>query len=181
MNIQVTARGFNLTEGIKEAVNRCVSKLSRFLNEEQEVRVTLTSNRQGKHVELAFSYHGEFVKEEKVDDDLYTALELATDHVTHVLNRLADKRSTHNRDSIRYTPPELLDNEEEDFDEDESQGPQIVKRKQFDMKPMSEEEAILQMELLKHQAFMFYNSDLHAMCMLYKRKDGHYAIIEGIK
>mgnify|MGYP000958287573 CR=1 FL=1 len=56
----------------------------------------------------------------------------------------------------------------------------IVKRKQFEMKPMYEEEAIAQMEMLKHSSFMFLNADTDEMCLLYKRKDGNYGIIERI-
>lgn len=54
----------------------------------------------------------------------------------------------------------------------------IVKRKVFEMKPMYEEEAILQMETLGHASFMFYNADIENMCLLYKRKDGNYGLIE---
>lgn len=54
----------------------------------------------------------------------------------------------------------------------------IVKRKVFEIKPMFEEEAILQMELLGHKSFMFYNANIDKMCLLYKRKDGNYGLIE---
>lgn len=54
----------------------------------------------------------------------------------------------------------------------------IVKRKQFEMKPMYEEEAIEQMKLLKHPFFMFFNADIEEMCLLYERKDGNYGMIE---
>ena len=62
---------------------------------------------------------------------------------------------------------------EEDFEEPET----IVKRKTIDMKPMSEEEAILQMDLLGHEFFIFKNSDTDNNSVLYKRKDGNYGII----
>lgn len=54
----------------------------------------------------------------------------------------------------------------------------IVKRKVFEMKPMFEEEAVLQMELLGHTSFMFFNAKIEKMCMLYIRKDGNYGMIE---
>lgn len=57
----------------------------------------------------------------------------------------------------------------------------IVKRKVFEMKPMFEDEAILQMEMLGHDFFMFFNADTGKMCMLYKRKDGNYGLIEEAK
>ena len=54
----------------------------------------------------------------------------------------------------------------------------IVKRKIFEMKPMFEDEAILQMEMLGHSSFMFFNAKIEKMCLLYKRKDGNYGLIE---
>lgn len=57
----------------------------------------------------------------------------------------------------------------------------IVKRKIFEMKPMYEDEAILQMEMLGHSSFMFYNAATGKMCLLYKRKDGNYGLIEEAK
>lgn len=54
----------------------------------------------------------------------------------------------------------------------------IVKRKIFKMKPMFEEEAILQMEMLGHNSFMFFNANIEKMCLLYRRKDGNYGLIE---
>lgn len=57
----------------------------------------------------------------------------------------------------------------------------IVKRKVFEMKPMFEDEAILQIEMLGHDFFMFFNADTGKMCMLYKRKDGNYGLIEEAK
>ena len=57
----------------------------------------------------------------------------------------------------------------------------IVKRKTFEMKPMYEDEAILQMEMLGHSSFMFYNAAIAKMCLLYKRKDGNYGLIEEAK
>ena len=58
---------------------------------------------------------------------------------------------------------------------------EIVKRKVFEMKPMFEDEAILQMGMLGHSSFMFYNAAIDKMCLLYKRKDGNYGLIEEAK
>lgn len=57
----------------------------------------------------------------------------------------------------------------------------IVKRKKFEMKPMFEEEAILQMEMLGHSSFMFFNAAIEKMCLVYKRKDNNYGLIEEAK
>ena len=65
-----------------------------------------------------------------------------------------------------------------DFDAEEQNEEKIVKRKTLEMKPMSEEEAIIQMELLGHEFFVFKDSDIEKVCVLYKRKEGNYGIIE---
>ena len=69
----------------------------------------------------------------------------------------------------------LLIDEEESIEEDES----IVKRKTIEVKPMNEEEAILQMELLGHQFYMYLDSDKEKYCVVYKRKEGGYGVLES--
>ena len=109
------------------------------------------------------------LRSEEADKDLYAAI----DKVTDKLERRIRKNKTRNmrtKEAIAFV--EFETTEEEDKEE------KIVKRKTINLKPMNEEEAILQMNLLGHEFFIFENSDTDGKSLLYKREDGNYGIID---
>ena len=111
---------------------------------------------------------------EETSEDLYKSIDLSVDvlerQITKNKKRIAAKILNENIKDI------ILDFEQA-YEEDEDET-KIVKRKKMDAKPMSEEEAILEMNLLKHDFFIFKDSDTFEIKVLYKRKDGDYGIIE---
>jgi putative sigma-54 modulation protein len=177
MNVQLTAKNFELTKGIRDAIDKRLEKLEKFINEATHIHVIMETSKQGKKIEIMFDLHGKFVKSEEKNEDLYVAINIATDKLYKQLSKLARKRSDRNHDSqpSTYTRPSFGDHE---YDTEEPG--QITKRKKFNMKPMMEEEAVLQMELLGHETFMFFNGATNRMCLLYQRKDGNYGIIESV-
>lgn len=176
MNVQITARNFNLTQGIKEAIHNKLMKLEKFLNPAHKIYVTSEITKYGHKIDVSLLQNGVFVKAEDIDEDLYTAIDFVFDKLIKKLKKLkklAHKRLSKSQDSLRYCM--------ETLHEEGAQAMKgvIVKRKKFEMKPMLEEEAILQMELLGHKTFMFYNAEKETMCLLYKRNDGNYGMIES--
>ncbi|WPS85473.1 ribosome-associated translation inhibitor RaiA (plasmid) [Brevibacillus halotolerans] len=177
MNVQLTARNFQLTKGIKEAVNQRLEKLHKYLDNSNRIRVIMESFKHGKKIEIMFYLHGEFVKSEEKNEDLYVAIELATDKLVKQLSKLTRKKADRSHDSLRYKIPTFMNPEDKDHKDARSK---ITKRKKFDMKPMMEEEAILQMNMLGHETFLFFNAESDRTSLLYKRKDGNFGIIESM-
>ncbi|MFF2531565.1 ribosome hibernation-promoting factor, HPF/YfiA family [Brevibacillus sp. NPDC058079] len=177
MNVQLTARNFALTKGIKDAVNQRLEKLHKYLDDSNRIQVIMESFTHGQKIEIMFYLHGTFVKSEEKNEDLYIAIELATDKLVKKLNKLARKKADRSHDSLRFPYEAQIFTNNED---DDNEHAKITKRKQFDMKPMMEEEAILQMEMLGHETFMFFNAESNSMALLYKRKDGNFGIIESV-
>ena len=112
---------------------------------------------------------------EEEDKDLYAAIDLVTDK----LERQIRKNKT------RLKKQNSIDNKYKEFnfeyiipEEETTEDEQIVKRKNIEMKPMDEEEAILQMNLLGHEFFVYKDINTNKVCVIYKRKDGHYGLIE---
>ena len=111
------------------------------------------------------------LRNEVVNEDLYAAIDEVIDKLERQVRKSKEKLNhKKQRKIIEDFEYEL----EDDFIEDEV----IVKRKKLDLKPMDEEEAILEMELLGHNFFVYKDSNLDEICIIYKRKNGNYGLIE---
>ncbi|MBP1308755.1 putative sigma-54 modulation protein [Paenibacillus sp. 1182] len=176
MNVQLIAKNFELTKGIRDAINKRLEKLENFIEKTTPIRITMETFKYGQKIEVMFNLHGSFVKSEETNEDLYVAIDMATDKLVKKLGKLARKHNDQRHNSQPFNR-ELLN---EDCHCETEERRQITKRKKFTMKPMMEEEAVLQMKMLGHETFMFFNGATQRMCLLYQRKDGNYGIIESV-
>lgn len=167
--IKITARNFDLTNGIKGAITDKFEKFEKMIDKNSEIEVLLETKRYGQKVEVFFRMNNKLVKAESIDEDLYTAIDIVSDRLKSQISRYSGKLTNiNNEESIRFSIDRKIEEEKET---------KIVRRKYLSNKPMMEEEAILQMELLGHRSFIFFNADEDATSMLYKRDDGDYGII----
>lgn len=176
MKTTVTAKNFDLTKSILSFVETKFESLQEKVDKNTSIHVTLSTGREGQKAEALLYVEGTMLKMEKIDENLYNAIDVLADKLSNQVNKLTDKRNDKGKDSIRY-----MTTTESEGQETMEQTQPIVKRKQFDMKPMMEEEALLQMEMLGHSFFFFLNGETYTMCLLYKRKDGAYGLIEGVQ
>lgn len=171
--IIMTARNFRLTEGLKQHIFKRLGKLGKYVNENEEIEVVMETKNYGSKIEVTFNHNDKTLRASSVNEDLYVATDLVVDKINEQIRRNSDKATSFKKESIKFAdyPSKLKKKNEE---------PIIVKRKFVDSKPMFEEEAIEQMELLDHRSFIFFNASTDSVCMLYKRHDGDYGIIETI-
>lgn len=172
--IDMTARNFKLTEGITTHVNSKLNKFEKFLNEGERMNVVLESNKYGKKAEVSFRLASKPLRASVVDDDLYVAVDILANKLNKIIKKHNDKDSK--KDSIRYAET-VSESEKYAMDIIANQS-KVVRRKTVPSKPMFEEEAIEQMELLDHRSFIFHNASTDTVCMMYKRNDGNYGILE---
>jgi putative sigma-54 modulation protein len=169
-----------VTDRIQDYVNKKVKKLDRYLPGIEEARVDLAyvksarsaSDRQVAQVTVRGK--GFILRSEERADDLFAALDTALDKLERQMERFKGKRQRVRGDgkSAAEVAPVAVE-------EDEEEGPIIVRRKQFRLSPMNEYEAIEQMLLLGHENFfIFYNADTNHINVLYRRRDGTYGLIE---
>jgi putative sigma-54 modulation protein len=168
MNIIITAKNFKLTDGLKSAIHEKLERFEKMISESEPVRVVLETKRYGQKIEVTLPINNRYIKAESTEEDLYVAIDTVIDKLKRQISKFLDR--IYDRETISTI------GYEEDVQEQEEHS-RIIKRKYISMKPMLEEEAILQMELLSHRTFMFYNPDEEAVCMLYKRNDGDYGIL----
>ena len=175
MKLNFVGKNMEVTQALKDITEKKLSKLDKYFKQEAEGNVIYSVERNRKIFEVTINLPGTILRAEEASEDMYASIDKAVD----VLERQIRKYKTrlqkryNNGETIRFENIAPLTEEEEEEDR-----PKVVKTKRFDMKPMDVEEAILQMELLRHNFFVFLNADTDDLNVIYKRKDGNYGLIE---
>jgi len=163
-----------VTNAIKEYTEEKVSKIEKYLASSDELiaRIVVSVKGKDQKVEVTIPTKNLTLRAEEKNNDLYAAIDLVVEKLERQIIKNKTKMLSKN---IKNKVSEfILTDIESDEDEDEV----IVKRKQLDTKPMSEEEAILQMNMLGHDFFIFKDDKTFGVSVLYRRKDGNYGLIE---
>ncbi|MFA6327429.1 MAG: ribosome-associated translation inhibitor RaiA [Bacilli bacterium] len=163
-----------VTNAIKEYTEEKVSKIEKYLASSDELiaRIVVSVKGKDQKVEVTIPTKNLTLRAEEKNNDLYAAIDLVVEKLERQIIKNKTKMLSKN---IKNKVSEfILTDIESDEDEDEV----IVKRKQLDTKPMSEEEAILQMNMLGHDFFIFKDDKTFGVSVLYRRKDGDYGLIE---
>lgn len=175
MKITITGRKVNLRDSFKERVIKKLSKFDRVFGEDAEGTVTVTLERNRQTVEITVRSKGYIYRAEQTSLDMDEALDLALEHLAGQMRKNKTRLSKRNKvdpsvfafEQEAESEPEV---EEVDF--------QIVRSKKFNVKPMAIDEAVLQMNMLGHEFFMFRNDFTNEINVVYKRKDGNYGLLE---
>lgn len=175
--MKINTRGDKLlvTEGIKNHIDSKLKRLEKYFDNHDELSANVLVRVTGRNqtIEVTIPTNHFTLRAEEAHDDLYAAVDLVVDK----LERQIRKNKTRIEKRLKKEKNKDI-NYDFSIEVDEEDNNKIVKRKTLDMKPMNEEEAILQMNLLGHEFFIFKNVDSENICVLYKRKDDNYGIIE---
>jgi putative sigma-54 modulation protein len=181
MKVQVHGRNLQLSEALREAAQRKVQHAARFFdNDHTVVDVEVSEEHNPRlagerfRIQITAPVAGQVVRVEAAAPDDESAVDLAVNKFEEQLRRLKDRLITRSRTDEH----KRLNLAEPPVDEEEGTGPQIVRVKQFVMKPMTPEEASLQMEMLGHNFFFFLNAETGLQSVLYRRRDGSLGLIE---
>ncbi len=175
--MKINTRGDKIlvTDGIKNHVESKLKKLEKYFDNHDEISANVLVKIGGRNqiVEVTIPTNHFTLRAEEANDDLYAAVDLVIDKLERQIRK---NKSRLEKRLKKETIKEM--NYDFEIEDDEEDNNKIVKRKELDTKPMSEEEAILQMNLLGHTFFIFKNAKNENVCVLYKRKDNNYGIIE---
>lgn len=170
--MKYTVRGEKLevTEAIKSYAIEKISKMEKYFDNPEEVSVKISFSVRGREqkVEVTLNSKGYDLRAEVSHSDMYAAIDLVLDKLETQMRKYKSKLMSRERVMIVYEDEVV---EDEDINE-------VVKRKKVYLKPMNEEEAIVQMELLGHDFYIFKDIENEKVNVLYKRYDGSYGIIE---
>ena len=173
MKIAIRGKNIEITEGLRDYVEKKLTKLNRYFEQIQEAQVTALTGRGGYVVEATIPLNSYLLRAEEVSgENLYTAVDL-------VVDKLEKQIQKHRTRLYRRFRNQGLKNLITDMGEESTvEAPSVVRTKRFAIKPMPVDEAILQMSLLGHDFYVFSNADTDQVNVLYRRKDGNFGLIE---
>ena len=178
MRFVFTGKNMTVTEGVKERTMRKLGRLEKLLPDNAEVHVTFSMNKHLTKMEVSVPLHKRMLRAEVSDSDIGSCMDSCVDilerQVVKYKTRLRDRR----RRSVATNEELLYIDAPEAPQADPEQEPVIHRTKRFALKPMDATEAVMEMELLNHDFYVFRNSWTEEINVVYKRKDGEYGLIE---
>lgn len=174
MKLNFTGKNMEITDALRDVTEKKIGKLDKYFQKDIEGNVTFSSEKNRKIIEVTINLPGTIIRAEESTDDMYASIDRAVD----ILERQIRKHKTKLQNRYKNTETIRFENVVPLPQEEEGDKPKLVKRKKFAIKPMSSEEAILQMELLRHNFFVYLDAETEGIKVIYKRKDGNYGLIE---
>ena len=175
MKIIMSGRGIDLTDGIKKRVEEKLSKLDKFFTNETTATVTLKKEKIGDVAEINIPVRGNLLRVSECQDNLFASIDTAVDKLERQIRKYRTKIHDNKIHNIMKNMSEGDFSEEQI--EEENSDIKIVKKKQMLLKPMDDEEACMQLDMIGHTFFLYENTS-GKVCVAYKRGDGGFGIIE---
>lgn len=172
MRFIITGRNIDVTEGLKSAVEEKLGKLDRFFAPETEVNVTLSVEKERQKIEVTIPVKGNIIRSEQVSSDMYVSIDLVEEVIERQLKKYKNKIVSKQQNAAAFAQEFV----EKDYDDEDEV--KIIRTKRFGIKPMDPEEACVQMELLGHNFYVFFNAQTEEVNVVYKRKGNTYGLIE---
>ena len=171
MKISIFGKNLEVSDYLRDMVEKKVTKLDRFFPKDTNAQVTLSLEHNRHIAEVTIPYEGGIIRADESTGDMYASI----DGVIEKLERQVERYKTRMGRYHKAAPAAIEPEDADDIDEEDE--PRIVRVKQFNIKPMDEEEAMLQIEMLGHSFYVFENANTGKINVLYKRKDGNYGLI----
>ena len=176
MEIIVHGSKIKITEAMNDYIKEKLGKLDKYLENGENVRanVMVKVRNHEQTVEITIPLKSFILRSEETKEDFYAAVDKTIDKLERQVRKNKTRMMSKQVKPVHEFDFSVIEVEKEDKEESK-----IVKRKTVEVKPMNEEEAILQMELLGHQFYMYKDSDTNKPAVVYKRNDGNYGVIEA--
>ena len=173
MSIKVRGKNIEVTPALKQYVEKKVDKVTKQFKTVGEITAVLKVEKGNHIVEITVPASGILLRAQESTKDMYSSIDLVTEKIERQIHKY--KTRLMKRKYANFVEPapaevEVPAEPDEEF--------KIIKTKQFEMHPMTPEEAILQMNLLNHDFYVFYDPDFGAVNVVYRRKDGNYGLLE---
>ena len=172
MKCIISGKNITVSQGLRTAVEDKLGKLERYFTPDTEVIVTLSVEKERQKIEVTIPVKGNIIRSEQVSNDMYVSIDLVEEVIERQLRKYKNKIVDKQQAAANFQK-EYIDKDYEEEDE-----VKIIRTKKFGIKPMYPEDACVQMELLGHNFFVFYNAETDQVNVVYKRKGNTYGLIE---
>lgn len=179
--MEITVRGKNLevTPALRQYAEKRMSKIERFFDDVPVSAHAVISTERGRYiVEVTLSVNGILLRGEESTGDAFASMDLVLEKLEKQIEKFKTRITRRLRMARKAAVREEMPAPVAGPAEEEGDRPRVVRVKRFSFKPMSVEEAILQMDLLGHDFFVFTNAETDQVSLVYRRRDGDYGLIE---
>ena len=173
MKFIIIGKNIDVTPGLKTTVENKLGKLERYFTPDTEIHVTLSVQKERQKIEVTIPVKGNIIRSEQESDDMYVSIDLVEEVIERQLRKYKNKLIARHQEGSNFNK-EFFENE----DVIEDGEIKIVRTKKFGIKPMYPEAACVQMEHLGHNFFVFCNAETDEVCVVYRRKNGTFGLIE---
>ncbi len=175
MEIIIRGDKIKVTDAMKDYIEEKIGKVNKYIENSDNYRATVVVKEKGhlQIVEVTIPLKSFILRSEETQEDFHAAVDKTVDKLERQIRKNKTKIMAKQAKTYDFSFAEIPDYVEEEEERE------IIKRKKIEVKPMDEEEAIIQMELLNHQFYMYKDSDTNKYAVVYKRKDGGYGVIES--
>ena len=173
MKIIVTGKNINVSDKIQTAIEKKFEKLGKYFADDIKANVVIHPEKAKVKMEATIATKGAIFRAEDVSQDIFDCLDIVADKLSSQMSKYKGKmlRKNKSNESVRFEMiPETAEPEEG----------KVVKTKRFELTPMTVDEAILQMELLQHNFFVFLNVETDSVSVVYKRQDKDYGVLNTV-
>ena len=172
MKMIVRGKNIEITPALREYVEKRVGKITKYFDGLGDISAVLKVEKGHHIVEVTVPINGMLLRGEESTSDMYTSIDQVVDKIEKQIEKYKTKISRQLRTGSfkGELVPNIVERDDEDF--------KLVRTKRFAVKPMATEEAIMQMDLIHHDFFVFMNADTEQVNVIYRRKDGNYGLIE---
>ncbi len=177
MRLDVRGRNIEMTDALKDYTTKRLSKLEKYIDDARIAQVALSLEGENHKVEVTIPLNGFILRGEVTAEDMYSAIDMVVEKLEKQIEKHKTKLyKSHRGAGLKQA---VADEIKQQLDlKDTTEKFKVVRTKRFALKPMDEEEAIMQMSLLGHTFFVFFNSETDEVNVVYKRKDGNFGLIE---
>ena len=173
MKIIVTGKNINVSDKIQTAIEKKFEKLGKYFADDIKANVVIHPEKAKVKMEATIATKGAIFRAEDVSQDIFNCIDIVADKLSSQMSKYKGKmlRKNKSNESVRFEMiPETAEPEEG----------KVVKTKRFELTPMTVDEAILQMELLQHNFFVFLNVETDSVSVVYKRQDKDYGVLNTV-
>lgn len=190
MQVNITFRGIDPIDSLKNYAREKVERVNKYLDRAGDAHVVLSLERHLQNADITI-HSGSFVlRGREKSEDMYASLDLAMDKIERQLRRYKERlKHHHGKDRVHHREAALAAlkvrhdvvevTEPEKHPEGEPPSPRIIRTNEFLTRPLTTEEAVMQMDLMNNDFYVFMNAESKEMNVVYRRKDGHYGLIEA--
>ena len=174
MNFIISGKNIDVTPGLKSCIEQKLGKLERYFTPETEIIVTLSVEKERQKIEVTIPVKGHIIRSEQSSNNMYVSIDLVEEVIERQLRKYKNKLVARNQEGSNFKQ-EFFESEDTSSEDDEIK---IIRTKRFGIKPMFPEDACIQMDLLGHDFYVFFNAETEEVNVVYKRKNGTFGLIE---